>query len=74
MLSDIFPKSDLVTNTVVDNRRHWEKICALIKIRRGGSCEQMSYDQILALEEEEADAEIENYQQKQKQVEQNGRW
>ncbi|KAK3099330.1 hypothetical protein FSP39_002735 [Pinctada imbricata] len=73
VLGDIFPSAESVTNTVVDNRRHWEKICALIKIRRGGSCEQMSYDQILALEEEEADAEIESYQLKQQQAEQNGR-
>lgn len=61
VLADLFPASDIVRDTVVDNRRHWEKICALIKIRRGGSCEQMSYDQILAMEEEEANAEIENY-------------
>nr|XP_034300944.1 cGMP-dependent 3',5'-cyclic phosphodiesterase isoform X2 [Crassostrea gigas] len=71
VLADLFPASDIVRDTVVDNRRHWEKICALIKIRRGGSCEQMSYDQILAMEEEEANAEIENYNlQNQKQ---NGR-
>ncbi|XP_062615752.1 cGMP-dependent 3',5'-cyclic phosphodiesterase-like isoform X1 [Saccostrea cucullata] len=71
LLADLFPASEIVRDTVVDNRRHWEKICALIKIRRGGSCEQMSYDQILALEEEEANAEIENYNlQNQKQ---NGR-
>lgn len=72
VLADLFPASGIVRDTVVDNRRHWEKICALIKIRRGGSCEQMSYDQILAMEEEEANAEIENYNlQNQKQ---NGRW
>ncbi|XP_052719903.1 cGMP-dependent 3',5'-cyclic phosphodiesterase-like isoform X5 [Crassostrea angulata] len=71
VLADLFPASGIVRDTVVDNRRHWEKICALIKIRRGGSCEQMSYDQILAMEEEEANAEIENYNlQNQKQ---NGR-
>nr|XP_022323463.1 cGMP-dependent 3',5'-cyclic phosphodiesterase-like isoform X6 [Crassostrea virginica] len=71
VLADLFPASEIVRDTVVDNRRHWEKICALIKIRRGGSCEQMSYDQILAMEEEEANAEIENYNlQNQKQ---NGR-
>ncbi|XP_065932704.1 cGMP-dependent 3',5'-cyclic phosphodiesterase isoform X3 [Magallana gigas] len=71
VLGDLFPASGIVRDTVVDNRRHWEKICALIKIRRGGSCEQMSYDQILAMEEEEANAEIENYNlQNQKQ---NGR-
>ncbi|XP_048778006.1 cGMP-dependent 3',5'-cyclic phosphodiesterase-like isoform X8 [Ostrea edulis] len=71
VLGDLFPAAGIVRDIVVDNRRHWEKICALIKIRRGGSCEQMSYDQILAMEEEEANAEIENYNlQNQKQ---NGR-
>ncbi|XP_052077055.1 cGMP-dependent 3',5'-cyclic phosphodiesterase-like isoform X2 [Mytilus californianus] len=52
VLQDLFVEAKVVHNTVKENHRHWEKICALIKLRRGGSCEQMSYDQILALEEE----------------------
>lgn len=53
-----------------DNHRHWEKICALIKLRRGGSCEQMSYDQILALEEEANNL----HEDEIKSVQQNGHW
>ncbi|XP_033743136.1 cGMP-dependent 3',5'-cyclic phosphodiesterase-like isoform X2 [Pecten maximus] len=53
VLSELFPEANCVRVAVDDNRRHWDKICALIKIRRGGSCEQMSYDQILALEAED---------------------
>ncbi|XP_071126265.1 cGMP-dependent 3',5'-cyclic phosphodiesterase-like isoform X7 [Mytilus edulis] len=52
VLQDLFVEAKVVHNTVKENHRHWEKICALIKLRRGGSCEQMSYEQILALEEE----------------------
>lgn len=52
VLEEIFIDASTVHNSVKDNRKHWERICALIKLRRGGSCEQMSYDQILALEEE----------------------
>lgn len=52
VLEELFPDAHPVHKSVKDNHRHWEKICALIKLRRGGSCEQMSYDQILALEEE----------------------
>lgn len=52
VLEEIFDSASVVHNSVKDNRKHWEKICALIKLKRGGSCEQMSYDQILALEEE----------------------
>ncbi|KAJ8297685.1 hypothetical protein KUTeg_024216 [Tegillarca granosa] len=55
VLSDIFPQAECVRQVVEDNRRHWDKICALIQMKRGGSCEKMSYDQILALEEEELD-------------------
>ncbi|OWF46276.1 cGMP-dependent 3',5'-cyclic phosphodiesterase-like isoform X4 [Mizuhopecten yessoensis] len=53
VLAELFPAANSVKVAVEDNRRHWDKICALIKIRRGGSCEQMSYDQILALEAED---------------------
>ncbi|XP_060080047.1 uncharacterized protein LOC132559446, partial [Ylistrum balloti] len=53
VLSELFPEANCVRIAVDDNRRHWDKICSLIKIRRGGSCEQMSYDQILALEAED---------------------
>ncbi|XP_069130553.1 uncharacterized protein [Argopecten irradians] len=53
VLAELFPEANCVRIAVDDNRRHWDKICALIKIRRGGSCEQMSYDQILALEAED---------------------
>lgn len=55
VLNDIFPQAESVRQVVEDNRRHWDKICALIQMKRGGSCEKMSYDQILALEEEELD-------------------
>ena len=66
MLAEVFTEAKVVEKTVEDNRKHWDKICSLIKLRRGGSCEQMSYDQILALEEDDDVGTVGNH------IQQNG--
>ena len=48
MFSEVNPVSESVEN----NKQHWEKISNLIKLKRGGSCVRMTFDEVLAIENE----------------------
>jgi hypothetical protein len=47
-----------VTQNVDSNRKHWEKICQLIHLRRGGSSAQMTMEEVLALDDENEREEL----------------
>lgn len=36
-----------------NNKEHWEKISHLISLKRGGSTAKMTFDEVLAMEEED---------------------
>ena len=38
-----------------DNKAHWEKISNLIKLKKGGSCAKMTFEEVLAIEHQTVD-------------------
>lgn len=41
-----------LVEAVDDNQAHWEKISNLIKLKKGGSCAKMTFEEVLAIEHE----------------------
>ena len=52
VLTDIFPDAKELVETVEENQAHWEKISNLIRLKKGGSCAKMTFDEVLAIENE----------------------
>ena len=52
VLADIFPDATELVETVEENQAHWEKISNLIRLKKGGSCAKMTFEEVLAIENE----------------------
>lgn len=53
LLGKIFPPSQEVADAVEDNKKHWEKISNLIKTRKGNNEARMTFDEVLAIEDDD---------------------
>lgn len=49
----MFAPANEVADRVNDNKSHWEKISNLIKLKRGGSQVRMTFEEVLAIENED---------------------
>ncbi|KAL4230916.1 cGMP-dependent 3' [Mactra antiquata] len=55
LLGMMFEPAHEVADRVNDNKNHWEKISNLIKLKRGGSQVRMTFEEVLAIENEDDD-------------------
>ena len=53
VLGNLFTEAKEVCGRVQNNKEHWEKISMLIGLKRGGSTAKMTFDEVLAMEEDE---------------------
>lgn len=55
LLGKLFKDAEEVAERVEDNKQHWIKISNLIQLKRGGSQARMTFEEVLAIENEADD-------------------
>ncbi|WAQ97874.1 PDE2A-like protein [Mya arenaria] len=60
VLEKIFPPMKECADSIKNNKDHWEQISELVRIKHSGSTSHMTFDEVLALENEPLDMELTN--------------
>ncbi|XP_052278028.1 cGMP-dependent 3',5'-cyclic phosphodiesterase-like isoform X1 [Dreissena polymorpha] len=57
ILARMFKPVEECAESVEQNKRHWERLSELIRVKRGGSTSCMTFEEVLAMEQEEIDTD-----------------